>query len=77
MSTIQTQQPDERGYFGYTIMDADAGERFATTDYVGEGGYDSAVRRRSELALSYGKEFALVVAGIDGQGNLHEVDEGE
>lgn len=54
----------------YTIMDADAGERFSTTDYET---YEEALRERNRLAIHYGKEFCLIVCSIDKFGNLHEI----
>jgi hypothetical protein len=64
---------DERGYCAYTVFDSDSGERFSTTDYSNPGGYERALRRRNELALTYGKQHCLTVAGIDERGTLHEV----
>ena len=54
----------------YTIVDADTGERFSTADYAS---YDVALRERNRLALSYGKEFCLVVWSVDQEGVLHEI----
>ena len=56
----------------YTIMDADAGERFSTTDYKT---YEEALRERNRLAIHYGKEFCLIVCSIDEFGDLHEITE--
>ena len=58
----------------YTVMDADKGERFITTDFES---LNAATRERNRLALNYGKEFCLVVAGIDQSGNLHEIENAE
>ncbi len=71
--TIETT--DERGFYAYTIIDSDSGERFSTTDYQGADGFGRAQRRREQLAQEYGKQFALAVAGIDSRGNLHEISE--
>lgn len=59
-------------YVMYTVIDRDKGEKFVTEDYQSR---DRAERRRNELALKYGKEFALGVAGIDKDGNLHDLSE--
>jgi hypothetical protein len=63
-------------YEAYTILDADTGERFSTTDYLAaQDGLTDARRECNRLALRYGKEFCLRVAGIDAEGNLHEMDD--
>jgi hypothetical protein len=60
----------------YTILDADTRERFSTKTYLAEhDGLRKATRERNRLALHYGKDFCLRVAGIDAQGTLHEIDE--
>lgn len=59
-------------FHAYTVIDADAMERFSTTDFQE---YDTAIRERNRLNLTYGKQFCLRVAGIDSKGQLHEIDE--
>lgn len=62
-------------FVAYTIMDADSGERFSTTDYLAtQDGLMEATRERNCLALHYGTEFCLRVAGIDAAGTLHKLD---
>lgn len=70
-------------YHAFTVIDADTNERFSTTDYCSDNGagivdeqgaQDRAERERNRLALRYGKEFCLRVAGIDQDGNLHEIE---
>ncbi len=60
----------------YTIIDRDTGERFSTTTFESR---DRAERRRNELALKYGKEFALGI-GRDTAGpmdrDITDTDEG-
>jgi hypothetical protein len=60
----------------YTVIDRDTGERFSTTTYSTR---DRAERRRNELALKYGKEFALGI-GRDTAGTMDsditDTDEG-
>jgi hypothetical protein len=58
-------------YRRYTVMDADTGKRFSARDFP----YIAALRERNRLAIHYGKAFALVVAGIDRDGRLHEINE--
>lgn len=63
---------------GFTVVDADKGERFATTDWpFGSSDADEKARaeatatgERNRLALQYGKEFCLEVWGIDQSGAL-------
>jgi len=59
-------------FVAYTVIDADKFEKFVTEDFQS---HDRAARRRNELALTYGKQFCLRVAGIDKKGRLHEIDE--
>lgn len=54
---------------GYTVVDADCGERFSTIDYpildgtTAEEAYAAAESRLNNLSIRYGKEFALEVWG--------------
>lgn len=54
----------------YAVVDADAHERFSTTDFATE---QRAADRREQLAQKYGKEVCLEVWGVDDRGRLIEL----
>ena len=55
-------------YVRYTVVDAKYLEPCVTRDWPT---YAEALRERDQLALAYGKNFSLGVAGIDAHGDLH------
>lgn len=63
-----------KDFVAYTVMDADRGERFSTTNFMGPSAQNRAEREVNRLNLKYGKEFCLRVAGIDADGCLHEIE---
>jgi hypothetical protein len=55
-------------YVRYTVVDPQSLEPCVTGDWPT---YAEALRERDQLALTYGKNFSLGIAGIDTQGDLH------